>query len=74
MRPDILESLYHEHYGPAMLYCITLCGDEALAQNLTAEAFVKAYLSLPDRIPSFRWRISPAYISKIFGLVYDTQI
>ena len=55
MRPDILESLYHEHYGPAMLYCVTLCGDEALAQDLTAEAFVKAYLSLPDRIPSFRW-------------------
>ena len=26
-----------------------------MAQDLVADAFVKAYLSLPDRIPSFRW-------------------
>ena len=55
MEPDILEILYREHYGPALLYCIALCGDEQLAQDLTADAFVKAYLTLPDQIPSFRW-------------------
>ncbi len=55
MGPDILESLYLEHYAPALLYCIALCGDEQLAQDLVSDAFVKAYLSLPDRIPSFRW-------------------
>ena len=55
MEADILEKLYLEHYSAAMLYCLALCGDEQLAQDLTADAFVKAYLSLPDRIPSFRW-------------------
>ena len=55
MEADILEKLYREHYSAAMLYCLALCGDEQLAQDLTADAFVKAYLSLPDRIPSFRW-------------------
>ena len=55
MGPDILNALYREHYGPALLYCIALCGDEHLAQDLVADAFVKAYLGLPDRIPSFRW-------------------
>ena len=55
MGPDVLDSLYREHYGPALLYCIALCGDEQLAQDLVADAFVKAYLGLPDRIPSFRW-------------------
>lgn len=55
MEADILEELYREHYGAALLYSMALCGDTQLAQDLTEEAFVKAYLSLPDRIPSFRW-------------------
>ena len=55
MEADILEELYREHYSAAMLYCLALCGDEQLAQDLTADAFVKAYLTLPDQIPSFRW-------------------
>ena len=55
MGPDVLGALYREHYGPALLYCIALCGDEQLAQDLVADAFVKAYLGLPDSIPSFRW-------------------
>lgn len=55
MEADILEALYREHYSAALLYCMALCGDDQLAQDLAADAFVKAYLSLPDRIPSFRW-------------------
>jgi len=55
MDADILEALYREHYSAALLYCMALCGDDQLSQDLTADAFVKAYLSLPDRIPSFRW-------------------
>ena len=38
-----------------MLYCITLCGDAHLAQDLVADAFVKAYLSLPGETPSFQF-------------------
>lgn len=55
MDQDVLEQLYHRHYSAALLYCMTLCGDEHLAQDITADAFVKAFLSLPNDVPSFRY-------------------
>lgn len=55
MDADLLEELFRRYYGPAVLYCTALCGDEHLAQDLTADAFVKAYLTLPEDIPSFRY-------------------
>ena len=55
MDRDTLEQLYRAHYSAVYSYCLTLCGQEALAQDIAADAFVKAYLSLPKRIPSFRW-------------------
>ena len=55
MDADLLADLYRTHYAPACLYCLTLCGDEHLAQDLVADAFVKAYLSLPNNVPSFRY-------------------
>lgn len=55
MDADLLEELYRKYYGPAILYCTALCGSEDLAQDITADAFVKAYLSLPDDVPSFRY-------------------
>ena len=55
MEPDILEQLYSRYYPGAMLYCITLCGDLHLAEDLVADAFVKAYLSLPNDVPSFQY-------------------
>lgn len=55
MEQEILEALYRRHYGAVLLYCITLCGDEQLAQDIVSDAFVKAYLSLPDDVPSFQY-------------------
>ncbi len=55
MDADLLEELYRKYYRATLLYCTTLCGDLHLAQDLTADAFVKAYLSLPEEIPSFRY-------------------
>ena len=52
---EVLEALYRRHYSAAMLYCMSLCGDENLAQDIVSDAFVKAYLSLPDDIPSFQY-------------------
>lgn len=48
-----MEQLYLRYYSAAYVYCLSLCGDPQLAQDLTADAFVKAYLSLPDETPSF---------------------
>lgn len=55
MDQDVLEALYRRHYSAALLYCMTLCGDEHLAQDLVSDAFVKAYLSLPNDAPSFQY-------------------
>lgn len=55
MDADLLEELYRKYYRATLLYCTALCGDTHLAQDIVADAFVKAYLSLPDEVPSFRY-------------------
>lgn len=55
MDADLLEELYRKYYGAAVLYCTALCGSEHLAQDIASDAFVKAYLSLPKEVPSFRY-------------------
>jgi len=55
MEAELLETLYRRHYSAAYLYCLSLCGDSQTAQDIAADAFVKAYLSLPDDVPSFRY-------------------
>ncbi len=52
---EILEALYCRHYSAAYLYSLSLCGDSHTAQDIVADAFVKAYLSLPEDVPSFRY-------------------
>lgn len=53
MENDILQALYQRYYGAALLYTTALCSDAELAQDIVADAFVKAYISLPAEIPSF---------------------
>ena len=53
MHSDILDELYRQYYGAALLYVLSLCRDRALAEEIVHDAFVKAYLSLPDNAPSF---------------------
>lgn len=55
MDKKILEALYRRYYSAAYLFCLSLCGDAHTAQDIVADAFVKAYLSLPDDVPSFRY-------------------
>lgn len=55
MDAELLERLYRQYYPGALLYCTALCGDEELAKDITADAFIKAYLSLPEDTGSFRF-------------------
>lgn len=55
MDSDLLEELYRRYYCSSLLYCISLCGDIHLAEDILADAFVKAYLSLPNNVPSFHY-------------------
>ena len=41
----LLEELYRKYHRGALLYCTALCSDPYLAQDIAAEAFVKAYLT-----------------------------
>lgn len=53
MDAQLLDMLYRKYHCRAYAYCVSLCGDPELAQDLVSDAFVKAYLSLPDQVPSF---------------------
>lgn len=55
MDSDILEELYRKYYPSTLLYCLSLCRNEVLAQDFASDAFVKAYLSLPNDVPSFQY-------------------
>ena len=55
MDADVLESLYRKYYHAALMYCTALCGNIDLAHDLVSDAFVKAYLSLPNEVISFQF-------------------
>lgn len=55
MDRDILEQLYRQYYGAALLYALSLCGNQAEAEDLVADAFVKALISLDDSHPAFQF-------------------
>ena len=55
MERDMLEQLYREHYRAAWLFVLSLCRDPTLAEDLVADAFVKAYLSFPEAHTGFRF-------------------
>ena len=54
MDADVWEELYRKYYRSAVLYCIGLCGTEQLAEDIATDAFVKAYLSLPNNVTSLQ--------------------
>ncbi len=53
MDADILEELYRNYSGKAYLYLLSLGARQETAEDLVADAFVTAYLTLPDDVPSF---------------------
>lgn len=45
---DQIEQIYIKYHQSLFLYAFSLCKDYHLAQDLTADTFLKAYLSLDD--------------------------
>ena len=81
MDADVLEELYHRYYRSAVLYCISLCGTQQLAEDIATDAFVKAYLSLPNNVTSFRYWLMKVcknlwidYLRKHSREVYDEYL
>lgn len=48
MLNDQVEKLYREYYREVYLYALSLCREHHLAQDLTAETFYRAYLSVEE--------------------------
>lgn len=57
MKNDELEILYFKYYREIYLYAFSLCQDYYLAEDLTNESFLKAYLTLDDDINYFKYWI-----------------
>ncbi len=57
MVKDQLEKLYIKYYREVYLYAYSLCRNHHLAQDLTSDAFFKAYLSLDDEVQHFKYWI-----------------
>ena len=55
MDNDVLQSLYDRYYSEALLYTTAMCTDAELAKDIVADAFVKAYITLPREMPSFQY-------------------
>ena len=55
MEQTVLEELYQRYYQSTYLYVLALCKDAALAADLVADAFVKAWLTLSDAEPHFQY-------------------
>jgi len=55
MEKDILQTLYDRYYSVALLYTTAISSDAELARDIVADAFVKAYITLPEEIPSFQF-------------------
>ena len=45
MQPDILEELYQNYYDAAYAYTLSLCKNREDAEDLVADAFIKAFFS-----------------------------
>lgn len=52
---DILEEVYLKYYSTLFIYAFSLCNDTHLAQDLTSETFLKAFLSLNSETTYFKF-------------------
>lgn len=55
MRQDILDEVYRIHYNDVYLYALSLTRNSSDAEELAAESFCRALLSLGDDAPSVKY-------------------
>lgn len=54
MKNDIIDSLFKKYYNEALLYTISICRNNALAEDIVSEAFFKALSSADESIRNFK--------------------
>ncbi len=55
MKDSELEKLFKRYYNEAMLYACSLCHDKNLAEDLVAEAFKRAFVSIDEQKDGFKY-------------------
>ena len=54
--PVAFERLFEQYHAPILNYLHRMVGDRALAEDLTQDAFVKAYRALPESRPDLAFK------------------
>lgn len=55
MKNEAFERLFRRYFNEAKLYVTTLCHDEALAEDIVSESFVKAFTLIDEERESFKF-------------------
>lgn len=50
MKNDLIDELFKKYYNEAVLYTMSICRDEVLAEDIVSEAFFKALASADEEI------------------------
>ena len=54
MKNDLIDELFKKYYNEAVLYTMSICKDEVLAEDIVSEAFFKALSSADESIQNFK--------------------
>lgn len=54
MKNDLIDELFKKYYNEAVLYTMSICRDEVLAEDIVSEAFFKALSSADESIHNFK--------------------
>lgn len=68
MKPDIIDELFRKYYNEAMLYTMSLCKNETIAEDIVSTAFYKALASADEEIKNFKPWLLTVCRNEFFGL------
>lgn len=54
LKNDLIDGLFKKYYNEAVLYTMSICRNEALAEDIVSEAFFKALSSADESIRNFK--------------------
>jgi len=54
LKPDIVDELFRKYYNDALLYTLSLCRNETIAEDIVSTAFYKALSAGDDEVRSFK--------------------
>lgn len=55
MKQEAFENLFRKYYNEAKLYVLSMCRDESLAEDLVADAFYKAFMTIDEEKDGFKY-------------------